>query len=429
MTQTLFPDILRSLVTNTMFMTLLLVMMPSNYNKRKSVIFFILVALFQIAASIYFYRVRDYTNLARYIFLLVVIISLISIPVLKVRFTRWLFNLITVTNVEFIIVVLSYTLSRRMPYPPYAHTLLRFLLFLLVIVMYRRYASYINEKLQDQWGVFFITSVAVLVNFANYLLLDGDIETMMKANIVPLMLLIILVIIIYIGIFITLKTLSSEYELRVRDLSGRANEELMKSQMNYMRNMLRIIDEGLKKSRIESHDRRHFDNTLMKLLEDNRTEKAMTLLKEKGRRVETGKRYFCSNATVNAAIAYYAALAHKKGIVLKARLDIPENLPVNELELAIVVANLLENAIQASAQIADMEKRIINFIFVSQPQIVFEIENPCPEEVPLDAEGYPTTEEEGHGLGTRSVVIFVDKYQGQLLYSQKNGIFQVRVVI
>lgn len=429
MTYAILGDILRGLVTNVMYMTLLTIMGQLKYNKKKTAIFIILVVCIDVAFNIFFYLKRDYTNLAKFELVIIIIACIISIPIFKVRFMSWLFNFITVTNAYIIIVVLSYTMSRYMPFPPYSHTLLRFLFFFLLIILYRRYAHFINQKIQEQWRIFFLTSAVILANFSYYIFFKGNIEAMMKENIVQLMLLITLAIITYIGVFITLKTMSSEYELKEKNLLIKANEELMLSQMNYMQNMLKIIDESTKKSRIENHDRRHFDNTIMELLQSDMTEKAIELLKEKSKYASPVQKKFCINTTVNAAITYYASVAEKKSISFNTRLDIPEKLSVNELELSIVTSNLLENAIHACEKISDFEKRYINFTFVSQPQIVFEIENPYVGNVLMDNNGYPVSESEGHGLGTKSVMIFVDNYDGQLVYNKENGIFRVRVIL
>lgn len=294
MTYAVFWDILRGLVTDVMYMTLLTNMGQLKYNKKKTAIFIIMVVCIDVAFNICFYSKRDYTNLAKFELVIIIMACIISIPIFKVRFMSWLFNFITVTNAYIIIVVLSYTISRYMPYPPFSHTLLRFLLFFILIILYRRYAHFINQKIQEQWRIFFLTSAVILANFSYYIFLKGNIEAMMIENIVPLMLLIALAIITYIGVFITLKTMSSEYELKEKNLLIKANEELMISQMNYMQNMLKIIDESSKKSRIENHDRRHFDNTIMELLQSEMTEKAIELLKEKANMLLRCKRNFAA---------------------------------------------------------------------------------------------------------------------------------------
>ncbi|HBT63548.1 MAG TPA: ATP-binding protein, partial [Ruminococcaceae bacterium] len=53
----------------------------------------------------------------------------------------------------------------------------------------------------------------------------------------------------------------------------------------------------------------------------------------------------------------------------------------------------------------------------------------CTEGTVLDESGYPLACEEGHGIGSKSVIAFAKKYGGELLYKIENGVFRVRLLV
>jgi sensor histidine kinase regulating citrate/malate metabolism len=125
---------------------------------------------------------------------------------------------------------------------------------------------------------------------------------------------------------------------------------------------------------------------------------------------------------------------HNIGRVVKQKLHnnltpSPGGLKVDDLELSMVVSNLMENAIQACKKLPQNRVPFLRFTSQSVGRLLLEIENPCAEDVVLDESGYPVSYEEGHGIGSRSVIAFAKKYDGELLYKSENGIFRVRLLV
>ena len=140
-------------------------------------------------------------------------------------------------------------------------------------------------------------------------------------------------------------------------------------------------------------------------------------------------RSYCANPAVNAAVCHYAGIAQQAGITTEISLDIAADLDVDMLELSMVVANLMENAIHGCGKLAQDRKPYIRFICRSVGRLLLEIENPCSDDATLDENGYPVTRREGHGIGSRSVVAFAKKNDAELLYRIENGVFRVRLLV
>ena len=62
-------------------------------------------------------------------------------------------------------------------------------------------------------------------------------------------------------------------------------------------------------------------------------------------------------------------------------------------------------------------------------QLLLEIENSCERKTVLDADGYPFSREENHGIGTRSVLAFVNKTDSEICYLAEGTRFRVRMII
>ena len=96
------------------------------------------------------------------------------------------------------------------------------------------------------------------------------------------------------------------------------------------------------------------------------------------------------------------AQSESQGIPVEAKISVPDTLPVKEGELAIVLANALENAIHANLALPQ-EKRAIRCKMVGTPSIMLELSNPYTGSISFDSDGLPTTQREGHGLGVQSI--------------------------
>ena len=110
---------------------------------------------------------------------------------------------------------------------------------------------------------------------------------------------------------------------------------------------------------------------------------------------------------------------------MRHKINLPTNIHVDESDLALLISNLLENAIKASLRQPKNRRGIsINFQTVKE-QFVLEVSNFYDEEITFDEKNIPYTSREGHGMGMASVKIFADKYKAYTDFSQEGGIFKV----
>lgn len=414
-------DILRSLVTNAMIVALLFTLAQPKVRKRTLWFVFIAIVITNYAMNTFFYLRSDYTTLALLDMLFFIIIGAATKPLFQQTLMQWLFNCFTVMNIYAIIVLLSYFLCGYFPYPHYAHTSLRALLFAAAIFLFRMRLRPLYRQAAEQWSVYMFVAAGLFANFAYYFVFGDDVVQSLTEDFIPMLLLSLTTVLVYLAMFLSLRKTLREAALREENLKIQSDRELTRQQLTMM-------DEAVRQMSIVQHDRRHFNNTLLSLLQQDETDKAAELIRQQSEALPQKPRSYCRNVPVNAAVSYYAELASQQGIRCDLRLDIPEKLSVDELSLAMAVSNLMENAI-AAVSILPAEKRELRFTAVSVGQLILELVNPYEGEVAMEEKGLPVFSKEGHGKGSQSVFDFVNKCGGELVYETTGGVFKVRMMV
>lgn len=141
-----------------------------------------------------------------------------------------------------------------------------------------------------------------------------------------------------------------------------------------------------------------------------------------------GIQKYCENTTVNAVIGHYLSWADKEGIQTSVSVNIPDSLSVDDMELAITISNLLENAVYACLKLPE-KNRYLKMTAKYKNQLLLEIENSCEGMVPLDEDGHPFSDEKNHGIGTRSVLAFINKTNSEIYYIAEEKRFRVRMIL
>jgi len=425
----LFPDLLRAIVTDVMLILLLWTMAMPKYKSRAVYIIATVVLLAaNLSANTYFYLSKDYTRVFYTDLTMLLVIGIVMKPLFTDKIMQWCFSYITMLNIHAAIVFVSYTLSRFFPDPKYGHTFLRLILFSIVIFVFRKWVSKPYRKVLDNWHIYIFPIIALFACFMGYFF-GGDIKHTLISNYFQLFLLILLGLSVYVTIIHSLKTITTQYEMREENQSIQAEREFLQLAADGMSERLKLMEEVSVQNSRTAHDRRHFNNVLLELLEHGHTGEAAALLKSQNQAVPKMNRVYCENPAVNAAVSHYAGIAEQSGIHTEITLDIPAVLEVDALELSMVVANLMENAINACVKLTDNKAPYIRFTCRSAGRLLLEMENPCDGGIELDENGCPASKGEGHGIGSKSVAAFAKKYDGELLYAIENGVFRVRLLV
>lgn len=140
---------------------------------------------------------------------------------------------------------------------------------------------------------------------------------------------------------------------------------------------------------------------------------------------KTREKIWCENTLVNMIMEEKEGIAKRYGIRLKAALYVPEDLPVNSLDLCSIFVNLLDNAIEAAGQMTENERKIEIKASIISGCLVLKTRNPFSESeaVTKRQKIFRKAQGEVHGVGLRILKETARKYGGNLIISEDGGIF------
>lgn len=208
------------------------------------------------------------------------------------------------------------------------------------------------------------------------------------------------IIIVYIAVF---QSLYAQYQIQAE----RQSTTLLSMQISALKEKMERVKEVEESIRIQRHDLRHQLQAATELMLRGDRDTAL--------------------ATLDAVFASCFEQAKSQDIPVEASISLPDELPVDERELAIVVANALDNAIHANLELP-VSRRCIRCRAVSTPGVMLEISNPCAGDVTFDSSGLPLARREGHGLGVQSISAFCRKNGAVCRFDLTDGWFRLQLV-
>ncbi len=425
----LLPDLVRAVISTTANVLLMITLLQPKYSKKVTLLAMLGILFADLGTAIFCYLSGNLTLLSKLDVVLFAVLCFAVRPLFNDTFMQWLFSYLTVQNISDIVIILSFIGSRKLPFPVYANSLLRVILFGAFLLVLSRYVRPLYRQAVEHWTAYFAVALGIYITFNYYVLSSDDIVVTLTQQAVSLLLVIFIGLAAYGSIFLSLKNLQREFRVKEENQKMQTEQEYLKLAAGNMSERLKLMEEVSAQNSLAAHDRRHFNNMILELLEKGENHEVIALLKKQNQTAPRISKVYCENPVVNAAVCHYAKLAEQSGVPIVIELDIPRDLQEDALELSMVVSNLLENAIVACLKQSGSKPLYINFICRNIGRLLLEMENPCTEDTALDENGYPVTHEQGHGLGSKSVIAFAKKYDGELIYSIENGVFRVRLLV
>ena len=253
--------------------------------------------------------------------------------------------------------------------------------------------------------IFVITIVATSV-------FPVKITSIYMPEFVPFLFLSISIIAVYPVIFSNIKNMT---EVAMKRETEQQNELLL----------LQIEKENLlmAQERRIRHDRRHHNRVLLEFANKNDIETVKDYLKTLVDDDSDSLREIscCKNPTINTVLSVYEKKAKEAGIKVKIAARAGHDIPVSPKDLVIVIANLFENAINATKKIKSGEKLIDIDIREKENRLLVKIENPCKANLRFDESTY--------GIGINSVITATNKYEGMFDFTVKNEKFISKICL
>ena len=212
------------------------------------------------------------------------------------------------------------------------------------------------------------------------------------------------------------------------------NRNVRLQQENQLLSMQQQRYESLKaaieEARQARHDLRHQLCQLAALAEEGNLEKIKAYLSGAVSRIPSLELHFCENRAADSVVGYYCALAKREQIPFSVQLDLPECLPVDEINLCLVLSNLLENALEASLRTAPARRRIELTAYLHSGSLaLIQVENTY-DGVIREKDGvFQSSKRKGDGVGLQSVRHIAEKSGGVSTVTYHDGLFCAKVML
>ena len=212
------------------------------------------------------------------------------------------------------------------------------------------------------------------------------------------------------------------------------NRNVRLQQENQLLSMQQQRYESLKaaieEARQARHDLRHQLCQLAALAEEGDLEKIKAYLSGAVSRIPSLEMHFCENRAADSVVGYYCALAKRENIPYSVQIDLPECLPVDEINLCLVLSNLLENALEASLRTAPARRRIKLTAYLHGNSLaLIQVENTYDGVIREKGGVFQSSKRKGDGVGLQSVRHIAEKSGGVSTVTYQDGVFRARVML
>lgn len=206
---------------------------------------------------------------------------------------------------------------------------------------------------------------------------------------------------------------------------------LLKQEYDYHTQNVEQIKNTYEEMRKMKHDLKNNIFCIMGLLEQKQYEKALTYTVSLSKKIEY-KNIFANtnNKAVNGIINLKLSIAKDKDISIDC--DITDNIiNIDDIDLTVLIANLLDNAIEASQKVDNKNRYIAVNIKNIDGNMVFIIKNKITKSVLKSNPKLLTSKSDFnfHGIGNISVKSIVEKYNGSINYYEKDDLFCCKAVL
>ena len=356
----------------------------------------------------------------------------ISIPAILLTYwtandtpTQAVFNYITQILLSLLMASMVRLLTDTLCFPDFINILLMGVFYVTIIYLewrfVRRPFRMLVKMIPSRWGILtfipcvFTAYLIFLATWPNNYIYNTAQRVYLYAAIVPL-------VIVYVVMF---KSLIAQYHIQME----RQSATLLTVQIAALKEKLQKVKEVEDRIRIQRHDLRHQLQTVTELVARGDREAALDFLDAAQQRLDDHKSVrWCRPPVLDAVCASYIDQARRQGIRVDAKISLPDTLPVDEGELAIVLANALENAIHANLELPQC-RRELRCKLLGIPGIMLELSNPCTGDITFDTDGLPMARRDGHGLGCQSISAFCRKHGAVCQFTLTDGWFRLRLIL
>ena len=210
----------------------------------------------------------------------------------------------------------------------------------------------------------------------------------------------------------------------IRQMRGESQRRLAVQNVEYLQKQLVMAGENAAAAKAMRHDFRHHMQYIGQLLERGKEREAMRYIEAFLHGLDAASQLdFCPHVTVNAILSSFYDRARKEGIPISVTAEVPEHIAIADMDFVAILSNLLENAINGCVECGSHDEIKVT-IRVKKRKLVIVCGNPCKPDLVIEDDML-----QAKGTGIESVLMAMDKYDGNICYQLEGERLTVCVVL
>lgn len=279
-----------------------------------------------------------------------------------------------------------------------------------------------DEAFAQTWYVFWI--LPILLILLNLFMLPAHPGFLFDGRLLQIYIVISLALLALLSLFYALFYFMAE-SLNRNSRLRQENEFLSMHQARYD-----SLKTAMEETREARHDMRHHFDTLLRFASRKEWDRLTEYLADVRGQIPDTELYLCDNPAADSVAGHYALLFRKASVPFSCKLDLPAALPVPEIDLNIVLANLLENALEASIKTAPAKRKVrVQARLHSGNMVLLTVENAFDGNVREKNGILLSSKRRGAGVGTQSVRHIAEKSGGYCRFLYEDGLFTANVML
>lgn len=219
-----------------------------------------------------------------------------------------------------------------------------------------------------------------------------------------------------------------KYIFQTKNYMGeKAKNEFYEKQRKYDK----LTAEQLQKLSSLRHDLKNHLYVILERVQTGEKEKTIEYIEKICGCIEEAESIVMTeNEILTTILTVKNVVCKRKKIIFQPEIACGE-IYIEDIDLNIVVANLLDNAIEAAEKCREDNRKIVFKIKDVKQFLTIECTNTCQEHLKMGESKLQTTKEdkENHGFGIRNIKEIVSKYGGKFEIICKNGIFSMKIMM
>lgn len=283
-------------------------------------------------------------------------------------------------------------------------------------VVFRNPFAALSQRIPKGWWPLDLVAVLFTV-YLGYLAPRSYAPEITVFALISFVMLLTIIITVYVVFFYTIGYMNEAARTKQAEL-----------QSTFLLSQIESMQEAVEATGRARHDMRHHNLLIAQYAENGQLDEILHYL---GEYEKTNDSYaqptYCENLTANNILSAYVRKAKKHGIEVRLNTTLEQNITIHDIDLVIMLANLMENAIHGCIHSGKPEQVIELFIGRKASKIVIYTRNTAAEDIVFE-NGIPLSPS-GEGIGITSILHSAAAYGGEYDFRMEDGVFSCQLLL